>query len=1124
MPLRTQLIILVLLPICCALAALGGAAYTTRITSLADQGLSQLTPLTNELNDFVLFLQEPPAGSGKPAQYHLQAARNRISSLTVGLKATSPVPTPEERRLIDTLNAVPERLSKQLDQSVRGSSILSSRGAALLTDEIKGVFPVIDQTNSLYTGIRHAATQRINQLNLMLLLIAAAWPVLFALLLYRTLARPLSLVRDGLAAVSRGELSCRLPTGTPGEFGRLIAGFNKMVESRQKSENTLKESEGRLKDVFENLQLATVSLDLTGTVGYCNDYLLQLTGRKRHEVIGKNWFDLFIPEPEQLRQLFGQMVGRGEMIYHHQHEILTGSGERLMIAWSNTLNRDSNGDITGTTSIGTDVTARHAAEQELEQSRRTVRTLVDALPEALILVDRETRILAANSTFVRRLNKGMHQVTGSRLEDLFSAEVARERRTQIEQVFSSGRPLVFSDKRDLWRFEHHLGPVSRIDGSVEAVAMLSIDVTDRERQSDETSKAAEQLRSSNQQLEQQLAQHAAELARARSIAEEASRSKNEFLANMSHEIRTPMNAIMGLVHLALQTELTHKQREYLETVSKSSQTLLGIINDILDVSRIEAGKLTIEKTDFSLEGVLARSVALLSLKAREKGITLEQQVDPAIPDSLVGDPLRLEQILVNLLGNAVKFTEQGSINLSVKAGQSQNLKDRLVLEVCVSDTGIGMDDSTLARLFKPFSQGDSSSTRNHGGTGLGLTICRHLVEMMEGTITVESTPGKGSRFCFSVVLGIGSPAARTGKKAERGVLIQRFHCLKGLHLLVAEDHPINRQIVREVLEAVGAEVETANNGREAVAFMQEYGDSIDLILMDLQMPVMDGYVATAEIRRRFSRNRLPIIAMTAHALNEERERCIASGMNEHLPKPIVVEKLYELLARLTDRQPEVSFSDLFTGEQSDFPQEPFPEQLPGISVHDALRRVNGNTRLLGQLIRLFVKEHQGTASEIRGLIADQDPASAARLVHGLKGVAGNLSAERLHSAAVNLESALKNQDAATATALLPLLESALTEIFSAVDLLAEPTASELETADGSPAEIRTLLSELQHLLELHSLEVTTPINRLHRLIPPGDERTQLEALADAAQRLDYQHALMILHSLAEKTGSNEETP
>jgi PAS domain S-box-containing protein len=1126
MTIRTQLIILVLVPLLCGLTAVGGIIYLQRVTALTAQASGQTIPLATELDDFIQFLQEPLPSSGTTARYHLQAARNRISSLTVGLKPF--FSTTDELQLLAHLNDAPTRLSKQLDQVTRGSSSsLSSHGAALLTQEIRGIIPTINQLNNYYAAILQTRTQQITMLNRILLLTTAIWPLLFSLLLYRTLARPLSQLKDAVAALTRGELSYRLTCQSSSELGRLATAFNKMAETRQRAESTARESESRLKDLFDNLHMITVCLETNGAISYCNDYLLQITGYRRHELIGKNWFDLFIPEPEPVKQVFHQMVNKGEIVHHFQNAILTKSGGLRMVAWNNTLNYDSLGGISGVTSIGSDITEQHAAEQALEQSQRTLRSLVDGIPESLCLVDRTGTILIANTTFARRIGKEFNQIIGSHLGELFSPEVAQEQRSKIEQVFTTGMPLVFSDTRDLWQFEHHLSPVSTLDGSVVSVSVLTIDVTEQRRVAADLQKANQLLQSNNEKLEQRVAERTAELARlndeltrARDAAEVASRSKSEFLANMSHEIRTPMNAILGLIHLALQTDLSHKQREYLDTVSNSAQSLLGIINDILDVSRIESGKLQMEQTGFSLEGVVARSIALLVLKAKEKGVALEQQVASDIPDSLIGDPLRLEQVLVNLLGNAVKFTESGAITLQINRGTMPTGPEQLALDFSVTDTGTGMDEQTLARLFKPFSQGDTSTTRTHGGTGLGLTICRHLVEMMGGTISVTSSPGKGSCFRFSAVFTISATAStRRGSKADRTALVQRYQSLKGLHLLVAEDHPINRQIAREILEAVGIQVETANNGREAVTFMHDHGEDIDLILMDIQMPIMDGYEATREIRQRYSRNRLPIIAMTAHALNEERERCLSSGMNEHLPKPIVVEKLYELLARLTDRMPETTSTDEPTRDAVD----DLPEQLPGINQKTALTRVNGNKRLLGQLIRLFAQEHQGIASEVRQLMADNDPASAARLVHGLKGVAGNLAADRLHIAATNLESALKKKELKAAEALLPLFEAALAEICATAALLAEPSKSSSGSGNGSPAEILALLGELQHLLELHSLDVATPLNRLQNLLPAEDDRPLLAALIDATERLDYQQALLLLHTLAEKTGPARRT-
>ena len=730
---------------------------------------------------------------------------------------------------------------------------------------------------------------------------------------------------------------------------------------------------------------------------------------------------------------------------------------------------------------------------------------------------------------------------------------------------------------------------------------------------------------------------------ARQKAEEATQAKSDFLANMSHEIRTPMNGILGMAHLCMKTDLTPRQCDYLQKIDRSAHSLLGIINDILDFSKIEAGKLTMERVEFALEEVFENLTSVVGMRAHEKGLEVLFRIASDTPLHLVGDPLRLQQVLVNLCSNAVKFTKQGEVVVSVKPARIDD--DEVELEFAVSDTGIGMTPDQQARLFRPFTQADSSTTRKFGGTGLGLSISLRLVELMSGQLRLESELGKGSTFRFTARFGCQDRAARPhhlaavdlrgtrvlviddnstsreilkemleamsfevtlatsareglaklttadasdpfqlvlmdwempaldgrtaawiireatslpqrpklilmttygselmSNQAEQagllGVLVkpisnsslfntimrafisgapeadtqprvadgERLVDFTGLRVLLVEDNEINRELASQLLRDVGIVVSTAQNGREAVEKVTT--ESFDGVLMDIQMPEMDGYQAVRAIRTQSELAALPIIAMTANAMLVDRAKALDAGMNDHLPKPIDPGELYAAIKRWFKPHALVSPLQSGTPPAAITDREVAIDYLDGIDLVDGLKRVAGNRPLYRNILLKFRQSQSDAAQEIRQALAAGDRQRAERIAHTIKGIAGSIGAKELQAAAAAVEQRVRDANPAHTQTDLSAFETALRRVVVSIGNLGElEKASPCSQPVSDLSKLLPKLSELELLLKNDDFDAR---NFLEELLPHFQKTPHVglfEVLTKKVAGYDFEAAL-----------------
>ena len=531
---------------------------------------------------------------------------------------------------------------------------------------------------------------------------------------------------------------------------------------------------------------------------------------------------------------------------------------------------------------------------------------------------------------------------------------------------------------------------------------------------------------------------------ARTQAEQASKAKSEFLANISHEVRTPLNALMGLTRLLLESPLNEEQKSWLGLMDQSAHTLLSLLNDVLDLSRIEAGKLSIESLRFGLRDTISEACAVYAEQARAKGLGWSLQVDDRLPSSMQGDPGRLRQVLGNLLSNALKFTPRGGrIGVVVEGFASDSGERRLRLQV--QDSGVGIAPKHQASIFEAFTQADASTARRYGGSGLGLAICARLVRLMGGGIALQSELGQGSTFTVELPLGEAATteAAPLSAPAELHGMAQAGQRFAGQCVLVAEDHPVNELIMKQLLQRLGCEVRIARDGHQAVTQWQAGG--IDLVLMDVQMPGSNGLEATRRIREleiELGRPHTPIVAVTASAMSGDREACLMAGMDDYISKPVSPQALIQAMddARLRSAgqpvSPRTSSPAAPTPGGTGTPA--MPAEASALDIAKLRRRLDGDEDTLRQLGHAMRIDLGQRLQALRQALQHQDRDMATSHAHGLKGSLGSMTADRGARLAKGLELAARSRDWALFERALPLMEAEARHIDAALAALLNP--------------------------------------------------------------------------------------
>jgi PAS domain S-box-containing protein len=721
--------------------------------------------------------------------------------------------------------------------------------------------------------------------------------LLLIFLLARQFIQPLHRLSKTMNIVASGDLEASILRSGNDEISKLADAFNSMTSSLRSQQETIRSNVSILTTTLESTADGILVVENDGKITIYNNRFIEIWKIPTDILATKDDQLLLEKALSQLKEP-QQFLEKVMYLYEHPDEI---SRDILFFKDSRVIDRYSqpqtlDGNIVGRVWSFRDITDYHNSEKELSNKKEFADSLVNTAQVIILLLDMEGRVVFINRFTEELTGHTLSAVEGREWISTFCPEQYRlTSRELFQQAMEnpSGTSMespVLNQKGEIREVEWYSKPMQSQGQGQTGVLAIGQDITDR--------KAVERkLEQHQQHLEELITKRTIQLEHAKEEAETANRAKSAFLANMSHEIRTPMNGIIGMSELALKTDLSDKQRNYIEKSHSSSKLLLGVINDILDFSKIEADKLQMEEIIFNLNVVVDNMVNLIKLKAKEKHIDILIKINPDVPRELIGAPLRLSQVLINLGNNAVKFSHAGG-SVSLKITVIEENETEAVLHFSLQDEGIGMSSEQQEKLFKPFSQADSSTTRNYGGTGLGLIISKKIIQLMDGDISITSRKNKGSTFSFTARL-----KKQVGDISQQHIApditdVEIRSAIKGLHgskILLVEDNEINQELVLELLLMNGLEVKTATDGKEALSLLA--CEDFDGVLMDIQMPVMDGYEATRKIREQDCFKELPIIAMTANAMASDREKVLAVGMNDHIAKPINPDSMFFIMAK-----------------------------------------------------------------------------------------------------------------------------------------------------------------------------------------------------------------------------------